>query len=128
MTNQKDDERKTRTINFRIPESVWEAAHERAVLAGKSINEWARDELIGRLDERHGMTPGEQLMYVEINNLRNLVEKMMLAEMNAENEEELSEALEQSIERREEAARAYFVQLAEVGGKSDTGTAEGKQE
>jgi hypothetical protein len=84
MISQKKDKKKIQAINFRIPESVWEAAHERAILAGKNVNEWVRDELIGRLDERHGMTPAERLMYVEINNLRNLVEKTMLAGMNAD--------------------------------------------
>lgn len=126
MTSYKDDRLKTRAINFRIAESVWEAAHERAVLAGKSVNEWARDELAGRLNERHGMTPGERLMYVEINNLRNLVERMMQTGMNDENEEELLEALEQSIERREQAAREYFAQLAEVGRAGGTHAAKGK--
>jgi predicted DNA binding CopG/RHH family protein len=128
MTSPKDNEKKTKTINFRIPESVWEAAHDRAVLAGKSVNEWVRDGLIGQLDEHTGMTPGERLMYVEMNNLRNLVEKMMLAGMNAENEEEFSEALEQSIEHREAAAREYFKQLAEVGSTSNTDATKGKQQ
>ena len=112
----KSDERKTKAINFRVPESVWEAARERATLAGKGVNEWARDELAGRLAEGHGMTPAERLMYVEINNLRNLVETIMLTGMNAENEEKFTEALELSISEREAAAHDYFSQLAEIGG------------
>jgi len=115
MSSSNKSETKTRAINFRVPERVWRAAEERATLAGKGINEWARDELTGRLDEGHGLTPGERLIYVEINNLRNLVETIMLAGMSAENEERYAEALEQSIAAREAAARDYFGQLAEVG-------------
>jgi hypothetical protein len=115
MSSSNRSETKTRAINFRVPERVWRAAEERATLAGKGINEWARDELTGRLDEGHGLTPGERLIYVEINNLRNLVETIMLAGMSEENEERYAEALEQSIAMRETAARDYFGQLAEVG-------------
>ena len=116
-------ETKTRAINFRIPESVWKAAGKRASLAGKSVNEWARDELVARLDEAHGMTPGERLIYVEINNLRNLIETMMLAGMDAANKGAYAEALEQSIDAREAAAREYFSQLAAVGGRGGDGRA-----
>jgi hypothetical protein len=116
-------EPKTRAINFRIPESVWKSAEERAVLAGKSVNEWARDELTERLDEAHGLTPGERLIYVEINNLRNLVETIMMAGMNAANKEDYKEALVQSIEAREAAAREYFSQLAVVGSVAGDGQA-----
>lgn len=116
-------EPKTRAINFRIPERVWKAAEERAALAGKSVNEWVRDELTARLDEAHGLTPGERLIYVEINNIRNLVETMMLAGMDAANKGAYAEALEQSIDGREEAAREYFSQLAAVGGAAGDGQA-----
>lgn len=116
-------ETKTRAINFRILESVWKAAEERATLAGKTVNEWARDELTARLDEAHGLTPGERLIYVEINNLRNLIETMMLAGMDAANKGAYAEALEQSIEAREAAAREYFSQLAAVGGRGSDGRA-----
>ena len=117
-------EPKTRAINFRIPERVWKAAEQRAILAGKTVNDWARDELTARLDEAHGLTPGERLIYVEINNLRNLVETIMMAGMNAANKDDYKEALEQSIEAREAAAREYFSQLAAVGGRDGDGRAD----
>jgi uncharacterized protein (DUF1778 family) len=116
-------ETKTRAINFRVSESVRKAVEERAALAGKSVNEWARDDLTARLDESHGLTPGERLIYVEINNLRNLIETMMLAGMDASNKGAYAEALEQSIDAREAAAREYFSQLAAVGGRSGDGQA-----
>jgi hypothetical protein len=122
-------EPKTRALNFRVSESVWKAAKERATLAGKSVNEWARDDLTARLDEAHGLTPGERLIYVEINNLRNLIETMMLAGMDAANKEAYAEALELSIDAREAAAREYFSQLAAVGGRdSDGRTGSGGQD
>src|ERR1041385_570527 len=107
-------EPKTRAINFRIPESVWKAAEQRAVLAGKTVNEWSEDELTARLDESHGLTPGERMIYVEINNLRNLVETVMMEGMNEGNKEAYEKALMQSIDTREAAARDYFSQLADV--------------
>lgn len=116
-------ETKIRAINFRIPGSVWEAAERRATLAGKTVNEWARDELTARLDEAHGLTPGERLIYVEINNLRNLVETIMLAGMDASNKREYAKALEESIDARETAAREYFSQLAAVSGQDSNGQA-----
>lgn len=117
-------ETKTRAINFRIRESVWKAAEERAALAGKTVNEWARDELTERLDEAHGLTPGERLIYVEINNLRNLIETMMMAGMNPANKDEYKAALMQSIDTREAAAREYFSGLAVVGGRGGDGRAD----
>src|SRR5215210_6397726 len=39
MNSRKNDQVKTRAINFRVPESVWQAAAERATLAGKGVNE-----------------------------------------------------------------------------------------
>jgi hypothetical protein len=116
-------EPKTRAINFRIPERVWKAAEERAGLAGKSVNEWARDELTERLDEAHGLTPGERLIYVEINSIRDLIETMMLAGMDAANRGAYAEALERSMDGREAAAREYFSQLAAVGGRGGDGKA-----
>jgi hypothetical protein len=117
-------ETKTRAINFRIRESVWKAAEERAALAGKTVNEWARDELTERLDEAHGLTPGERLIYVEINNLRNLVETMMMGVMNAANREDFKKALMQSFDTREAAAREYFSKLADMGGRGGDGRAD----
>ena len=52
-----------------------------------------------------------------INNLRNLVETIMLAGMDASNRGEYAKALEESINAREAAAREYFSQLAAVGGR-----------
>jgi hypothetical protein len=115
MNSQNNGQPKNKAINFRVHDNVWKAAAERAALAGKGVNEWARDELTGRLDESHGLTPGERLIYTEINNLRNLVETMLLAGINAANSEQYAEALERSMDEREAAAREYFAQLAEVG-------------
>jgi hypothetical protein len=114
----KQTDLKTRVITFRVPETVWQRASERALLTGKSVNEWSRDEIAGRLDEHHGMSPGERLMMVEINNLRELIETLVLAEAGNTQGEHLQllvESLEKSMDNREVAARDYFAQLAEVG-------------
>ena len=64
------------------------------------------------------------MIYVEINNLRNLIETMMLAGMDASNKGAYAEALEQSIDAREAAAREYFSQLAAVGSRGGDGGAD----
>ncbi|MCP9496517.1 MAG: hypothetical protein MSG64_18910 [Pyrinomonadaceae bacterium MAG19_C2-C3] len=110
---------KTRVITFRISEEVWQAAHERALLAGKNVSEWARDEIVERLDETHGMSPAERMMFVEVNSLRELVEILVVSEASeatGERQRMYLETLEKSIDNREAAAREYFAQLAEAGG------------
>lgn len=117
-------ELKTKVITFRVPEIIWQQASERAVLSGKTASEWARDEIIGRLDERHGMTPGERLMMVEVNSLREMVETLLLSNANQASDESramLVEALEKSMDNREAAAQDYFAQLAEVGAAGGRG-------
>jgi len=118
LTIVNQTELKTKVITFRVPESVWQSASERALLSGKTPSEWARDEIVGRLDEHHGMTPGERLMMVEVNSLREMVETLLLADANQASDESramLVDALEKSIDNREAAAQDYFAQLAEVG-------------
>lgn len=106
MQNSKN---KNRTIVFRVTEEVWQRANEISALADKSINDWARDEIIGGLSANNGLTPGENLLHIEIANLRNLVETMMISELfQDEKVEKYHEALEQSLHRRETAVSDYF--------------------
>ena len=78
-------------------------------MANKSINDWARDEVVGRLSANNGLTPGENLLHIEIANLRNLVETMMVGELfQDEKVGKYQEALEQSLHRRETAVSDYF--------------------
>ena len=100
---------KNRTIVFRVTEEIWQKANEISALANKSINDWARDEIVGGLSANSGLTPGENLLYIEVANLRNLVETMMVGELfEDEKTTKYQEALEQSLNSRETAVQDYF--------------------
>lgn len=78
-------------------------------MANKSINDWARDEIVGGLSANNGLTPGESLLHIEVANLRNLVETIMVGELfEDEKTTKYHEALEQSLNRRETAVQDYF--------------------
>lgn len=105
----KSSQNKNRTIVFRVTEEIWQKANVISSLANKSINDWARDEIIGGLSANNGLTPGENLLHIEVANLRNLVETMMIGELfEDEKITKYHEALEQSLNRRETAVQDYF--------------------
>lgn len=105
----KNSQNKNRTIVFRVTEDIWQKANKISALGNKSINDWARDEIIGRLSENNGLSPGESLLHIEVANLRNLVETMMIGELFADEKiAKYHEALEQSLNNRETAVQDYF--------------------
>ena len=105
----KNSQNKNRTIVFRVTEEIWQKANKTSALGNKSINDWARDELVGGLSAHNGLTPGENLLHIEVANLRNLVETIMVGELfEDEKIVKYQEALEQSLNRRETAVQDYF--------------------
>jgi len=109
----KNSDTKNRTLNrtivFRVTEETWQRAERISALAEKSVNDWARDEIVSRLSINDGLSPGEKLLHLEIANLRNLVETIMIGELFADEKiVKYQDALEQSLSDREAAVRDYF--------------------
>lgn len=57
---------KSNMIGFRVDEDVWSETESRALLAGKTRNDWCRDELLARLAEGTSLTANEELIHQEI--------------------------------------------------------------
>ena len=68
MTEYRRDgkKRKSKQITFRIDMDVLGEIEARAILAGKDINGWCRDEIIARIRGGITFTANEELIHAEI--------------------------------------------------------------
>ncbi len=57
---------KDKTIVFRVEIDAYNEIEGRALLAGKKINDWCRDELLARLADVGTLTANEELIHQEI--------------------------------------------------------------
>lgn len=57
---------KTQLIGFRVDEDAFSEIENRAILAGKTTNDWCRDELLARLGDGTMLTANEELIHSEI--------------------------------------------------------------
>jgi len=57
---------KTQLIGFRVDEDAFSEIENRAILAGKTTNDWCRDELIARLGDGVTLTANEELIHSEM--------------------------------------------------------------
>lgn len=57
---------KTQLIGFRVDEDAFSEIENRAILAGKTTNDWCRDELLARLAEGNPLTANEELIHQEV--------------------------------------------------------------
>lgn len=57
---------KTHLIGFRVDDDAWSEIESRALLAGKTTNDWCRDELLARLGEGVPLTANEELIHSEV--------------------------------------------------------------
>lgn len=64
--DENSSKKKTHLIGFRVAKDAYDEIENRAVLAGKSTNDWCRDELLARLDEGGTLTANEELIHSEI--------------------------------------------------------------
>lgn len=107
---------KTHLIGFRIDEDAYSELENRAVLAGKTVNDWCRDELLARIAEGVPLTASEELIHGEIirfgNVLVNFLTLLGKRQMTAENAEKLVNYLHLD---RKELAKMYFGRLAKEG-------------
>lgn len=61
-----DKKNKTQLIGFRVDEDAFSEIENRAILAGKTPNDWCRDELLARLGDGTMLTANEELIHSEV--------------------------------------------------------------
>jgi hypothetical protein len=64
--DEKNGKKKAHLIAFRVDENVFDEVETRAVLAGKTTNDWCRDELIARLSDDTPLTANEEMLHGQI--------------------------------------------------------------
>ncbi len=66
QNNQPTKKNKTHMIGYRVDEDSYSELESRAALAGKTVNDWCRDELLARLADPSPLTANEQLIHQEV--------------------------------------------------------------
>jgi hypothetical protein len=103
---------KERLIGFRVDDDAFNEIENRAVLAGKSRNDWCRDELLARLAEDVPLTANEELIHAEIIRYGNLLVKFVSAFMKNElTPESANQALAYLHQDRRQLSRQYFARI-----------------
>jgi uncharacterized protein (DUF1778 family) len=64
--NQPAKKNKERLIAFRVDDDSYNELENRAALAGKTVNDWCRDEVLARLTDASPLTANEQLIHSEL--------------------------------------------------------------
>jgi len=64
--DEKNGKKKAHLIAFRVDENVFNEVETRAVLAGKTTNDWCRDELLARLSDDTPLTANEEMIHSQI--------------------------------------------------------------
>jgi len=64
--DEKNSKKKTHLIGYRVDENVFSEVETRAVLAGKTTNDWCRDELLARLSDDTPLTANEEMIHDQI--------------------------------------------------------------
>ena len=66
LDDQPTKKTKTHTIAFRVDDDVYSELENRAALAGKTVNDWCRDETLAKLTDVSTLTANEQLIHAEV--------------------------------------------------------------
>lgn len=64
--NKPAKKNKTHMIGFRVDDDAFSEIETRAALAGKTTNDWCRDELLARLNNPAMLTANEELIHSEV--------------------------------------------------------------
>lgn len=89
---------KNRTIIFRVTENIWQKAYNVSQSENKSVNDWAREEILSKLLENSISLSNEQFIQTELSNVRNLIETIMISQLEpTQMQANYEEALTQSL-------------------------------
>jgi hypothetical protein len=104
---------KTRLIGFRVDADVFSEIENRAILAGKTPNDWCRDELLARLGDGTMLTANEELIYSEIIRFGNVLATFLHLSANNQLTPETSQKLVTAVNADgKKLAKQYFSMLA----------------
>jgi len=100
---------KTHLIGFRVDDDAYSEIENRALLAGKSPNDWCRDELLARLADGTPLTTNEELIHQEViifgSVMARYFDLLATKQLTPENNKQLKEFL---LKERKEVYQAYF--------------------
>jgi hypothetical protein len=109
---EKNSKRKTHLIGFRVDENVFNEVETRAVLAGKTTNDWCRDELLARLSDDTPLTANEELIHGQILRFGKMTFKAFdLLVNNQFTKENWQQVLATFNADQKELAQKYFASL-----------------
>ena len=115
---------KTQLIGFRVDDDAFSEIENRAILAGKTTNDWCRDELLARLGEGTMLTANEELIHSEVirfgNVLATFLQSLAKNELTPETSKKLLTVL--NIDGRK-LAKQYFsviTKRAQEGGTDNS--------
>lgn len=92
-----DKKNKTRLIGFRVDEDAFREIENRAILAGKTPNDWCRDELLARLGDGTMLTANEELIHSEVIRFGNVLATFLHLLANDELTPETSKKLKNAL-------------------------------
>jgi hypothetical protein len=112
QNSQTSKKNKTQLIGFRVDEDAFSEIENRAILAGKTANDWCRDELLARLGDGHMLTANEELIHTEIIRFGNVLAVFLQALANNQLTPETSQKLLTAVKSDGKIlAKQYFSML-----------------
>lgn len=103
---------KTQLIGFRVDDDAFSEIENRAILAGKTPNDWCRDELLSRLGDGTMLTANEELIYSEIIRFGNVLATFLNLLANDDLTPETSKKLKTALNYDgRQLAKQYFSTL-----------------
>jgi hypothetical protein len=105
---------KTRMIGYRVDDDAYSELENRATLAGKTPNDWCRDELLARLADGTPLTANEELIHQEViifgSVMAHYFDLIATKKLTLEVNEQLKEFL---TKERKNIYQAYFAKRKE---------------
>jgi hypothetical protein len=108
----------TYVVAYRVGQKAHDEIESRAALAGKSPNDWCRDELLARLNEGGKLTANEELIHSEIIRYGNVLTTFLdLALKNEVTVAMAAELKNHLVKEQKELYQWYFAQASKAAGE-----------
>lgn len=112
LDGQPAKKNKDHLIGFRVDKDAFSEIENRAALAGKTPNDWCRDELLARLGDGHMLTANEELIHTEIIRFGNVLAIFLQALANNQLTPETGQKLLTAVNADGKVlAKQYFSRL-----------------
>jgi len=112
--------KKAKLIGFRVDDDAFNEIEGRAVLAGKNVHEWCRDEIQTRIHDGSPLTANEELIHADVVRYGNMLGAFLHLIANKQLTPQTSQQLLDSLQvDRKDIAKKYFSHLAKVARGED---------